>query len=60
MSEFKWFLIAFAVLYALWYLMGGFMAPDRNKPFLHQPAPIENGKAYSTDELKQENPSLFQ
>ena len=59
MGELKWFLIAGIILYALWYLTGGPTAMDRDKPFLHQPAPIENGKPYGVNQLQKENPSLF-
>jgi hypothetical protein len=59
MSELKWFLVFFLVLYIVWLLAGGPSAPDKNNPFLHQPAPIENGSSYNFQEYKAENPGVF-
>ncbi len=53
MEDLKWFLLLCIGLWVLWLLTGG---PARNenryRPLLEQPAPIEGGKPYTIEELK--------
>jgi hypothetical protein len=53
MGELKWFLIALVVMWLLWVVTGGYThVQNINKPFLEQPAPIENGQPYTLQQLK--------
>lgn len=53
-SELKWFLLLFAGLWLAWFMTGGpnRITLNRSHPFLEQPAPIESGKIYTLEELK--------
>lgn len=57
MSDFKWFLLALLGLWILWAGTGGYSerTDNKDKPFLEQPAPIESGRPYTFDELKNRN-----
>lgn len=52
--EIKWFLILIALLWLAWFFTGGptRIQTNRTHPFIEQPAPIEGGKIYTLDELK--------
>jgi hypothetical protein len=53
MSELKWFLIAMIALWILWVISGGPQATEnKTRPFLEQPAPVEGGRPYTLEELK--------
>lgn len=44
------------VLWALWVVMGGPQNMENyNAPFLEQPKPIETGRVYTLEELKERN-----
>lgn len=52
MSDLKWFLIGFLVLYLIWYVSGG---PEKNRinrtnPFLDEP--YKGGEKYDINGLK--------
>lgn len=53
-SELKWFILLFIGLWLAWLITGGADRISINKthPFLEQPNPIENGKTYTIQELK--------
>lgn len=51
-----WFVIILIVLWALWVVMGGpSKIENHDTPFLEQPKPIEAGKVYTLEELKERN-----
>ena len=54
MGELKWFFIFIALLFVAWLYTGGLDRVDVNRqnPFIEQPAPVESGKIYGIDELK--------
>lgn len=53
MSELGWFILALIILWVLWVLSGGPTHQEsRTRQFIEQPAPIESGRIYSLDELK--------
>ncbi len=53
MDELKWFIYAFIGLWILWLITGGpTRFENRNRQLLEQPAPIEGGRPYKIDELK--------
>jgi hypothetical protein len=53
MGELKWFISALLLLWVLWVLSGGpSRYENKTRPFLEQPAPIETGRPYTFDELK--------
>ncbi len=53
-SELKWFLILFFGLWLAWAVMGGASrnAINRTHPFIKQPNPVDDGKVYTLEELK--------
>jgi hypothetical protein len=53
MGELKWFLLLFFGLWVLWVLTGGpERVENRQRPFIEQPSPIEGGRTYTVEELK--------
>ncbi len=55
--ELKWFIFLFVGLWLAWLVTGG---PDRKAfnrthPFLEEPSPVDSGKVYTLDELKDRN-----
>ena len=54
MGELKWFLLFLIALWVMWVVSGGAeRLENKDKPFLEQPAPIESGRPYTLEELKQ-------
>ena len=53
MGELKWFILAFGGLWILWLVTGGATRyENRTRPLLEQPAPLEGGRPYKVEELK--------
>ncbi len=53
MSEIKWFLYLFFGLWFLWLITGGpTRYENRSRQLLEQPSPIEGGRPYSINDLK--------
>jgi hypothetical protein len=51
MSDFKWFIVALVALWILWAASGGYQNTEsRDKPFLRQPAPIEDWQPYGPNQ----------
>lgn len=54
MGELKWFLLLFIGLWVLWLITGGATRyENRTRPFVEQPSPIEGGRPYTLEELRQ-------
>lgn len=54
MSELKWLILIMVILWIVWLISGGYnRIENKDKPFLEPPAPIESGRPYTLDELKE-------
>lgn len=53
-SELKWFILLFLALWVAWFATGGpsRIPENRTHPFLTQPAPNDDGKIYTLQEIK--------
>lgn len=54
-NELKWFLLLFFGLWVAWLVTGGTerISVNRTHPFLEEPAPIDQGRIYTLEELKE-------
>lgn len=51
-----WFVIILVLLWAMWVVTGGPQKiENHNAPFLEQPNPIETGRVYTLEELRERN-----
>lgn len=60
MKELWWFILALIILWVLWVLSGGPTHEEsKTRPFLEQPAPIEGGRPYTIEELREKQRTPF-
>lgn len=52
----SFFIIALIILWVLWVLTGGpANVENHTRPFLEQPEPVDTGRVYTLEELRERN-----
>lgn len=56
-GELKWFLLLFLGLWVGWMMTGGIDRKEYNRarPFIEEPDPLDSGKVYTLEELRERN-----